>query len=542
MLPPETVVRLIEEGNCIDPELINVTAPDEVSFLVGSALGRWDIRFATGKKPTPELPDPFAPLPICPPGMLQNEVGLPARPVDVPESYPLRISWPGILVDDPGHAEDIEGRAREALHVIWPDRADSIEQEACDILGVRSLREYFRKTNLFFADHLSRYSKSRRQAPIYWPLSTPSGSYTLWLYYHRLDSQTLYRCVVEFIEPKLRQTTDALGQLRAKANRSREEERELERLQDFALELQTFRDEMLRLAQLPWRPDLNDGVQITAAPLWQLFRLPKWQKALKETWQKLEKGDYDWAHLAMTIWPERVVPKCVKDRSLAIAHGLEDLFWVEDAEGWRKVKSPEQEIEEQKNRQRVDARARARLLLAKLAASEEGNLSADEVRRRLAGEEWNDREVALLLYPERVADACWENPNIARRLSIQLPARRSVAVRVQFTKKLIKSGCPDIAVNFESALRDRTEPFRALWEEMERGDHDDFAVAIAFWPERVVDKCAEDVSLAERHGVRQFFWCQHPTSEWRRREDPDAEVANEVSRRRGAGRREEVNA
>jgi hypothetical protein len=512
-----------------------------ISYFVGSILGQWDIRFTTSEKQAPELPDPFAPLPVCPPGMLQNEDGLPAGPEDVPESYPLRISWPGILVDDPGHAEDIEARAREVLHVIWPEHADATEQEACEILGVRSLREYFRKPGLFFADHLKRYSKSRRQAPIYWPLATPSGSYTLWLYYHRLDAQTLYRCVVEFVEPKLRETNDALGQLRAKANRSREEERELERLQDFALELLTFRDELLRLAQLPWRPDLNDGVQITAAPLWQLFRLPKWQKTLKETWQKLEKGDYDWAHLAMTIWPERVVPKCVKDRSLAIAHVLEDLFWVEDADGWRKVKRPEQEIEEQKNRQRADARARVRLLLAKLT-SEEGNLSADEVRRRLAGEEWNDREVALLLYPERVADACWENPNVARRLSIQLPARRSAAARGQFTKKLIKSGCPDIAVNLESALRDRTEPFRTLWEEMEQGYHDDFEVAIAFWPDRVVDKCAEDVSLAERHTVRQFFWCQHPTSEWRRREDPDTEVVKEIARRRGAGRREEVSA
>ena len=40
-------------------------------------------------------------------------------------------------------------------------------------------------------------------------------------------------------------------------------------------------------------------------------------------------GKYDWAHIAMHLWPERVVPKCATDRSLAIAHGLEDVFWVE---------------------------------------------------------------------------------------------------------------------------------------------------------------------------------------------------------------------
>lgn len=298
-----------------------------LSYLLGSTLGRWDIRFATGEKQPPELPDPFAPLPVCPPGMLQNAEGLPAEPHDVPEDYPVRISWPGILVDDAGHPEDIERRVQEILQVIWKDQADDIEHEAGDILGVKSLREYFRKPALFFADHLKRYSKSRRQAPIYWPLSTRSGNYTLWLYYHRLTDQTLYTCVNDFVEPKLRQTTESINLLRGKGQaRTKAEDKELEQLLDLDLELQEFRDELLRLAQLPWKPNLNDGVQITAAPLWKLFRLPKWQKTLKETWEKLERGDYDWAHLAYTLWPNRVREKCKTDKSLAIAHDLEALY------------------------------------------------------------------------------------------------------------------------------------------------------------------------------------------------------------------------
>jgi hypothetical protein len=47
---------------------------------------------------------------------------------------------------------------------------------------------------------------------------------------------------------------------------------------------------------------------------------------LKETWVKLEAGEYDWAHLAMAYWPERVRAKCRTDKSLAIAHGLEELY------------------------------------------------------------------------------------------------------------------------------------------------------------------------------------------------------------------------
>ena len=47
---------------------------------------------------------------------------------------------------------------------------------------------------------------------------------------------------------------------------------------------------------------------------------------LKDTWTKLEKGDFDWAHLAMAYWPDRVREKCKTDKSLAIAHDLEELY------------------------------------------------------------------------------------------------------------------------------------------------------------------------------------------------------------------------
>ncbi len=313
-----------------------------LNYGQGACLGRWDIRYATGERQPPPLPDPFAPLPACPPGMLQNEQGLPAAPQDVPPDYPLRISWGGVLVDDPGHSEDIVGRVREALAVIWGERAEAIEAEACGILGVDSLRDYFQKPNLFFDDHLKRYSKSRRYAPIYWPLSTASGAYTLWLYYHRLTDQTLYTCVNDFVDPKLKQVAEDLSRLRQKRTRSRDEEAELARLTDFEAELKDFREELLRVAAF-WKPNLNDGVQITAAPLWKLFRHRSWQSRLRETWENLEAGEYDWAHLAYSIWPERVREKCKHDKSLAIAHDLEHLY-VE----------PPQETQKRRGRKKAD--------------------------------------------------------------------------------------------------------------------------------------------------------------------------------------------
>lgn len=308
-----------------------------ISYLFGSILGRWDIRNSIGEKEQPELPDPFDPLPACPPGMLQNDKGIPAEQLDMPATYPLIVNAMGILVDDLGHPEDIIDRVRKSIEFIWNDDAGYIEQEACDLLGVRSLRDYFRKPNEFFANHLKRYSKSRRKAPIYWPLSTESNSYTLWLYYHRLTDQTLFTCANDYVNPKIETTSRDIERLQKELTEAgnAQKRNDLEKLQDFRRELIDFRDELLRVAKLPYKPNLNDGVLITASPLWRLFRLKKWQDDLKACWEKLKSGDYDWAHLAYSIWPDRVREKCKTDRSIAIAHDLEEICKVQPKKSHR---------------------------------------------------------------------------------------------------------------------------------------------------------------------------------------------------------------
>jgi hypothetical protein len=164
------------------------------------------------------------------------------------------------------------------------------------------------------------------KALIYWPLSTAKNSYTLWIYYHRLNDQTLHLAIADFIDPKLKSIRAEISMIResGKQNSSR-----LEELLDLEKELADFHDEIERIIKLPWKPNLNDGVLITASPLWKLFRFPKWQKDLRACWEKLEAGDYDWAHLAYSIWPKRVEKVCETDRSIAIAHDLEHLCKVE---------------------------------------------------------------------------------------------------------------------------------------------------------------------------------------------------------------------
>jgi hypothetical protein len=279
-----------------DVQLSNNEA--SLTWAIGIAFGRFDIRLATGERPMPPEPAPFDPLPAKSPGML-------------PDGDPSFHPNLGILVDDTGHSCDLPRLIDAVLDRVGMDIA-------------LDTRAWLRRD--FFLLHLKQYSKSRRKAPIYWPVATASGSYTLWLYYPALTDQTLFVAANDFVGTKLdHEVEPGLRALRQKTGRSREEERELEDLQTLHDELRALREELLRLASI-WKPNHDDGVQITAAPLWRLFRHRPWQTVLRDTWEKLEAGEYDWAHLAMVYRPNQVREKCRTDKSLAIAHDLEHLY------------------------------------------------------------------------------------------------------------------------------------------------------------------------------------------------------------------------
>jgi hypothetical protein len=275
-----------------------------LSWCVGVVAGHFDWRLATGERAAPPEPGPFEPLPAKSAGML-------------PDGMHSFHSHAGILVEDQGHPHDLPRLIEEVLARV-------------DAPVPLDVRRWLQRD--FFAFHLQRYSKSRRKAPIYWPLSTTSGSYTLWVYHPSLTSQTLYTAINDLVEPKLKQVGADVTSLRNKGSaRTREDEQQFEALQTFELELIELRDTLLKLAPT-YKPNHDDGVQINASPLWPLFRHKPWQRVLKDTWAKLEKGDYDWAHLAMNYWPERVREKCKTDKSLAIAHGLEHLYVEPEAQ------------------------------------------------------------------------------------------------------------------------------------------------------------------------------------------------------------------
>ena len=284
-----------------------------ISYLVGVAFGRWLIPDNPEELRKPPA-DVFAPLPTQAPGAAPAEAAMLYFAEDAAGESPLLNSCRAALRQVTGLAS-----------------VDGYEQDLAARLGVPSLRDYLSRPAGFFADHLSVYSKSRRKAPIYWPLSTRSGEFILWIYYPKLDADSLPRLITEVLDPRLRSLNEEIASL---VGEGRTAGRRV-KLEALRLELVEMRQDFQELIAKGYKPDLNDGVLLTACPLAKYFRHAGFRAKLEACWGELARGDYDWSHLAMSMWPERVVAACKQDRSIAIAHGREDLCPAEPLKATR---------------------------------------------------------------------------------------------------------------------------------------------------------------------------------------------------------------
>lgn len=318
--------------NVIDKK---VMAQEIVMELVGMAFGRWDADYATGKKTIPEFGDVFDALPFMPVVSLQNESspnasgsGFPAREQNIPSkgtnnsqggntngAY-FSIPEDGILSMDADSPLSLTTHVRDVMRYIWDERADDIEYELCKLIGCKNLQNYLESPTGFFDYHFKRYTKSRRKAPIYWPLSSEDGSLTYWVYYPKLNQNTLHSLIL-----KLRDENERLhSQIAATTDKTQQT-----LLRGRQQQVEGMMDELNNIINAGYKPNHDDGVPVTSCPLVKLIAHRGWKQECTENWEDLQKGEYDWSHLAMSMFPARVTQKAKKDWCLALTHGLEHL-------------------------------------------------------------------------------------------------------------------------------------------------------------------------------------------------------------------------
>lgn len=292
--------------NVIDKK---VMAQEIVMELVGMTFGRWNTAYVKGEQAIPELGDVFDALPFMP-VVSQGEAACPAR-LDVPTD--------GILTNNSDSSLCLATHVREVMHYLWADRADDMEYELCQLIDCKSLQAYLASPTGFFDYHFKRYTKSRRKAPIYWLLASEDGTVDYWVYYPKLSKNTLPQLIIRLREQQ-EQLRTRLNAALAAHDKTQESQIRAEQEQ-----VEGMMDELNRILAAGYVPNHDDGVPVTAAPLLHLAASRPWRVECEKNMELLEKGDYDWSHLAMSMYPARVTQKAKKDWCMALTHGLEHI-------------------------------------------------------------------------------------------------------------------------------------------------------------------------------------------------------------------------
>lgn len=263
-----------------------------LSYLVGCAFGRWDLRLALSREDDISVPQPFEPVPRDPPALLSSASS------QTPNDYPIEIPTDGVLVDDPGHEKDITARIRQVLEVLFEEHPRRYEKSFLDAAkGRENLRGWI--ANRFFEMHSKRYSMNRRKAPIYWQLTSENRNYSIWIYKPFYDKDSLHFVNQEYLEPKIELERNRIEEQREKestleGSERREAQRTLEEQEEFLAELQEFQDSLLKVARLNLDPDPHDGTILNLAPLYDMVPWGR-TKGPERFWDELVKGAHPWS-------------------------------------------------------------------------------------------------------------------------------------------------------------------------------------------------------------------------------------------------------
>lgn len=303
----------------LDPE----PPTDHISFAVGVALGRFG--------PNGE-------------GILNPESD------NLDHALPHGILFLDGTLADTDLRDDLGHDAAQVIHNTWTEHGS----DSAANIGVRK----WLRTKFFPDVHKGMYENR----PIHWPLTSAGKIFIAWINIHRWNARTLTHLLAK-LNDTLRRIDGEIEDLKEAVNSpdkstSRDARDDYDDRRKWRDELKEFVDNVQQCADkgplppdvaagkkavpprdcdAPYDPDLDDGVMINSAALWPLLD-PVW-KDPKKWWIQLAhadpKGnkDYDWSHLAMKYWPERVDGKCQTDPSLAVAHGC---FWkYHPAKAWK---------------------------------------------------------------------------------------------------------------------------------------------------------------------------------------------------------------
>ena len=147
------------------------------------------------------------------------------------------------------------------------ESADDVFEEIEDIIG-KTLEKYI--ITDFFKNHMKIYENR----PIYWHICSPRKTFNCFIYYHKLDNDTLYKVksiylsqMIDRYQEDLKYYTEQLIEARTNGDKNKEKD-----FKDKCSDLETKLEDLNNLDEsilklLAYKPNIDEGVLNNIIPL-----------------------------------------------------------------------------------------------------------------------------------------------------------------------------------------------------------------------------------------------------------------------------------
>ena len=166
---------------------------------------------------------------------------------------------------------DLVEKVYNCIQVSYDENADSIFEEI-EMLLNQSIEKYLIMN--FFEEHSKKYYDKPQRRPIYWHICSPNKTFNCFIYYHKLDNDTLYKVksiylsqMIDRYEEDLKYYTNQL--IEARTNGDKVKEKNLkEKCSDLEGKLEDLNNLDKKIMEiLPYKPNIDEGVLYNIIPI-----------------------------------------------------------------------------------------------------------------------------------------------------------------------------------------------------------------------------------------------------------------------------------
>jgi type I restriction-modification system DNA methylase subunit len=218
---PYTVAMVRHKHDLYTREEKNETAGRLLSYFLGCAMGRWEFE-----------------------GLNPNDNG--------------------IIVFDSDFEDDLMSYMRRCIELTYGDEELYKRETGIEEMLNKSIDHWFRST-FFRYHHCKEYRRRGQRIPIYWQLESDEGAFSCFVYYHKMNADTLPKLRGQYIDKKLDTLRNRLEAIEselkaADGDQARDLRSEKEEIHVDIDDISGFRDRVDALIDEGFEPDFEAGI------------------------------------------------------------------------------------------------------------------------------------------------------------------------------------------------------------------------------------------------------------------------------------------